>query len=921
MAMAAPLLTTKLYIPPLRADLAPRPRLLGQLDDGLRQGRRLTLVSAPAGFGKTTLVAGWIYTLAREVAWLSLDEDDNDPVQFLTYLIAALQQVDGRIGRTLQQILGSPQLPPLPNVVTLLINDVAAAGVPLVLVLDDYHFITSDAIHGALCFLLEHQPPLLHLIISAREDLPLPLPQLRARGQVTEIRAHDLRFTVEEAAVFLDRTMGLSLSAEAVAALEARTEGWVTGLQLAALALQEDAATHAGDLAGFKDGDRYVTDYLIAEVLQRQPPHIQTFLLQTSILDRMCASLCDTLLGRGDGEQRSRGEKALPRSPAPPLLCSTANSQETLEYLDHANLFIVPLDHRREWYRYHRFFAEALRTRLASQEQMALHRKAARWHEAHGLTSQAIAHMLAYAAMSGDWDDAERLIRLTAEETVFRGSVLTALNWLDALPDARVRADGDLAAVKGWVLALTGRFAQAEEYAAAAETQTSEVSGEPKVRTTAEVFGKAAALRAFTAVFGRHDHVAGLALARRAQNLLPADQSQWRALTLWVMAEAQEHTCLITEAIATLREAHQEAGRTSQRQIFTAMVDLFLATTLDLNGQRREAVAVCEEAIARHTDDAGNVSPAAGLMFSRLGILHYEANRLAAARACLDRGVAFGDMLGSADAMALAYGCSAPTLYAQGETAAALEALQKAHAFATQTNLTYAGWPLAWEADIRLRQGDLTSALRWAQEAGLSPDESPQYIRGEQQLVYARLLIAQGRLVDARRLLARLERFAQERDLRRWLLTIHILQSLVAERLGERAAARETLARALPIAAPQDYVRAFLDEDAQVLALLPAVRHVAPAFVEQVLDYAGGSGLKPAAPSAPPAVQPLIEPLSERELEVLRLIAAGLSNGEIAQKLFITVGTVKRHVNHVYGKLDVHSRTQAVARARELGFV
>ncbi|NOZ27804.1 MAG: AAA family ATPase [Chloroflexi bacterium] len=891
--MTTPLLKTKLYIPPPRPNLVSRPRLFQRLDEGLHTGRRLTLVSAPAGSGKTTLVSEWISRVSLPVAWLSLDEGDNDPARFLAYCIAALRTIEAEagikgssVGATARAMLQPPQLPPLESLLTALINDIADLPVSLMLVLDDYHVITAQPIHQAIAFLLDHLPQNMHLVIITRTFPPLSLSRLRGRGQMSEIRADDLRFTLDEVNEFLNRVMRLGLPSEDVVALQTRTEGWITGLQLAALALQEDQdPTRArAFIAAFTGDDRFVSDYLVAEVLQRQPEVIHHFLRQTAILDRLTASLCDAVLG-------------------------SENSQAMLERLEEGNVFLIPLDRRRQWYRYHRLFAEALRSTLTRDEQMRLHQRAARWFEAHGFTGQAIRHALAYASTSGDWDDAERLIRLAAEETIFEGGVSTARGWLDTLPEKRVRADGELATYKSWVLALTGDMALAETYASAAEALLRQTGSE---KTPDVNLGKLLALRAFIALFAHQDYGEAIRLASDALRRLREDQAHWRIIALWAMAESQERTSNIAAAIATLRTARQ-VGRAQGSQFFAVTIALFLATALQIHGQRRQAVAVCQEAIAQYSDETGRPSPVVGSIFSQLGRLYYEANQLELARKYLDQGLTLSEQLALDNSIMASLGFSAPTLYAQGETEAALQALQRAYKLALQTGLADADWYLAGEVNIRLRQGDLAFAQRWAEMAGMSSGDTPQYVHIEQHLVYARLLLALERLSDARRWLDRLERFTRERGLFRWLITTHILQALAAQQCGEHLAAREYLSQALKRAAPEDYFRAFLDEDKRVVTLLPEVRHVAPQFVDRLLDFAGSPG-----PRVGIVASPLVEPLSGRELEVLALIAAGLSNREIAQRLCIAVGTVKRHLNNIYGKLGAHSRTQAIAIARNL---
>jgi LuxR family maltose regulon positive regulatory protein len=689
--------------------------------------------------------------------------------------------------------------------------------------------------------------------------------------------------------------MHLPLSPEDVETLESRTEGWITGLQLAAVAALSSGQTPTHLLrqarldpegseafvASFAGDNRYVLDYLVEEVLQGQPKATRRFLRQTAIVDRLTASLCDALT---DGR----------------------DSQTVLEQLEEANLFVIPIDHRREWYRYHRLFAEALRTMLDIQEQTDLHQRAAHWYEKHGYTNQAIKHALARASVSGEWVEAERLIRRTADASIHAGSLMTVAGWLDALPAERVHASGELATYKGWVLVLTGEIDPADDYARVAE-KCLRASGKSDGS-----LGRLLVLRAFIAVFGQQDYGSAVELAADALQLLDEDQTHWRAIALWAMAESQERTANITEAIATLRRANSSRHALDE-MVFSATVELFLATALYLHGQRREAVSVCTEAIERHTDEAGQLSPVAGMITSWLGMLYYEANDLEQARVYLEQGLALCQRIGLEAALLFAYGCLAPMLWAQGDRDGALAALDKAREFAARSGLTEADPFLAREVNMRLRQGDLSFGQRWAQRLELSPDSEPDYLGIERHVAYARLLLAQGRLPDAQHWLAQLESFTQERGLDRWLLTVRILQSLTFAGLGDRSSALDRLSQAVQIAAPEDFFRAFLEEDERVLGLVPGVREVAPAFVDQLMIFAGIHRSDPE-----PAIQGLIEPLSKRELEVLVLIAGGFSNREIAQKLFIAQGTVKRHINNIYGKMDVRSRTQAVARAREL---
>jgi LuxR family maltose regulon positive regulatory protein len=867
----------------------PRPRLIERLDEGLRLERKLTLVSAPAGFGKTTLITEWACNTTREVAWVSLDSGDNDPIRFLTYIIAALRQVDGGIGRTVQDLLQSPQPPPMQNLVMLLINDIAASPTPFILILDDYHTVPFEEVHQITDFILTHQPLSMHLTISTRESVSLPsLSRLRVRDQVTEIKERDLRFTKEEAAAFLNLTMGLRLSPAAITILENRTEGWVAGLQLAALALQEREEDTERLVAAFTGDAQYVVDYLLAEVMERQPETTRSFLRQTAILDRLTPPLCDAVTGR-------------------------ENSQEMLARLEEANVFLTPIDQKREWYRYHPLFAQFLRARIDPEEQKKLHQRAVRWYENYGLLNPAIDHALALAELSAHFDDAERLICLAAEESILNGNVMTVRGWLDGLPEERVRSSGELATFKTAVLTLSGEGRLATTYADIAEARLRQTDA------PTEGLGKLLVLRSFSTLLIDQDYEQASELAAQALQMLAEDQPHWRIIALWAMAESQERTGDITAAISTLREARQ-VGRASSSQLFPAALEYFLASALHLHGKRREAIAVCTEALEQYTDVEGHISPLAGLILVQLGVLHYEANQLKDARECFTQGQHLNEQLAWGDYFPVSYGFPALTLHALGETEAALEALRQAQQVTVQTGFGDTSWAPALETNIRLQQGDLAFALRWAQTAGFSLDDTPEYIRMESHLTYARLLLAQRQLSDARRWLARLENFTRERSLHRWLLTTHILQALTTERSGDHAAALERTTRAVRFAAPEEYRRAFLDEDAQIANLLAQTRHVAPAFIEQLL--AAFPGVIPdQRVVAEPASSPLIDPLSERETEVLRLMAAGLSSPEIAEELVIAVSTVRSHIKSIYSKLDVHSRYEAVERATVLQLI
>jgi len=875
-----PPLATKLMIPPLRPQRVKRPRLLARLDEGLAAERRLTLVSAPAGFGKTTLLSEWAASQDHPVAWLALDEGDNDPMRFLTYLITALQGIDPALGGVVRDLLGTPQVPTPDLLVPMLINNLAAFPRLFTLVLDDYHVITSSAVHAALNALLQNPLPPLHLVLSTREDPPLPLARLRARGQITELRERDLRFELDEISAFLQQTMRLSLPPRAAQALESRTEGWAAGLQLAALALQEHQTDAEHFIAAFAGSDRYVMDYLIEEVIQHQPEHIRVFLVQTAILDRLTASLCEALTGYPD-------------------------CQALLEQLETANLFVIPLDHERVWYRYHRLFAEVLRATLQPEDEQHLHGRAAAWYEAHGMIEEAIEHAAAHAEASGDLKAFERLVVRAGEDMLAKGSVQTVGRWLGRLPDKHIRTDAALAIYQGWLLAIGGEADKAEEFAQVAENLLEQGSKQPADARSLLT------LRAFLAVMYRQDYEEAIRLGAAALEGGNLPRAHWPAIAMWVLGEAQERTRPIDEAIATLRELSRTAHQLAPK--FSGLIlDNTLIAALHMHGQRREAVRLCAEALQRHVDSSGRYTPTAGLLLSRLGALHYEANDLDQAWQYHEQGNEISLSVAVGTLQAFTCGTAALTLAAMGDPERALRTLNQAYERAMLTPQDQ-GWLQAYEVAIHLDMDDLTFARRWADQVAFSSEDNLAYTPVEQYVIYGRVLIALDHLEQADRWLAHLARFTEERRLHRPRLSTHLQQALIAEAKGDRSAARAHLEAAVQIAAPEGLIRPFLDEDAEVLELLPAARHIAPGFVEQVLE-AGGLDAQRRRTDA----QPLDEPLSERELEVLTLIADGLANSEIAARLYITVGTVKRHINHIYGKLGVGSRTQAVARAREL---
>jgi LuxR family maltose regulon positive regulatory protein len=884
--MPMALLATKLYVPAPRAELVPRSRLVERLNASLGQCR-LTLISAPAGFGKTTLVASWLFEPKPEaktenrVAWLSLDENDNDPARFTTYLLAALQQIDAQIGQAAQAMMQSPQ-PPAPELLlTSLINDMAATPQPFILILDDYHLIHTLPIHQQLAFLLEHQPPHMHLVIVSREDPPLPLSRLRARGQVMDIRQDDLQFTPEEATDFVRRTMALDLPPADIAVLQRRTEGWIAGLQLAALSVQHSADPRRF-VAEFAGSQRYILDYLIEEVFQRQESGVQDFLVQTSILDRLTAPLCDAVTERDD-------------------------SRQVLLALDQANLFIVRLDESRQWYRYHRLFRDLLRTQGEGLNRADLHLRAARWYEQNGFLEEAIGHALA----AEDWDEAERLMEPAGAQAINNGQFATLNRWLDALPEERLRRSAELAALKGLVSFPAGQFDAAESWAGLAGDLLP-----PDAAPSSQAM--VVCLQIYLADI-KNDNPKVIELALRALALLKeGDPHGLRGAALSNLASAQVVMGGIPAATQTLRELAR-FGQEEGHPISAVSALSSLAWLEHLQGRAREALALGHQALDSCVDARGNRLPLAGHAHVGLGLIYYDLNELDQARVHLAQGVELSRLLGLSSGAMEAEFKLAQIQQLMGETKTAMASVAGMRRTTAQLHLALLDSLVgAWEADFELRVGNVDAAVRWAESAGLLPTDSPDFSREAEYLTYARVLLAQKRPAEARTLLANLERYARSGGLVRSLITVCILQAEAQLALGEKGLALARLEEAVRLAAPEGYRRAFLDEGPVVLALLPGVRHSAPQFVDSLpaLAQAGRS-----RDHIAPGEQPLIEPLSERELEVLGLMAEGLSNQEIADKLFISVGTVKTHVHNICGKLGVGSRTQAAAQARELGLL
>ena len=945
--MAIPILKTKLYLPPKLLRAVPRPRLHARLDEGLRPGCKLILISAPAGFGKTTLASEWIWSKkygvrptvgpsteaesrlavggsrphaghetasspAPHFAWLSLDRGDDDPARFLAYLAAALRSacvdLDGEVLSALQ----SPQSPAAETtaVVTALLNVLAEAPGPLVMVLDDYHEITEQPVHDALYFLLDHLPPHVHLLLSTRIDPPWPLARLRARRAMIELRTPDLRFTLDEAATFVNAVMGLDLSAEDLAVLDARAEGWASGLQMAALALQGSSGVDRPQNAArfiqeFGGSHRFVLDYLVEEVLERQPAEMQRFLLQTSILDRMSAALCDAVRC---GTQRTASQ--------------SVDSRARLDALERANLFVVPLDGERRWYRYHRLFADLLRARLqrtqTPEQVAALHRRASAWLEQHDLLPQAIEHALA----AQDWERTADLIAGHAEPALLRGEVVTFWRWIDALPKPALRARPTLCFYYALTLLWRGRSL------VAIESLLQDIEACEGTLT-----GKAAALRGLLAAFQGQISLA-IQLSRRALEQLAPEERFARSYVTWMQQliqlgirdQAQDGSLGSDEsAFDASRTLSQKTGNV----LLAFMVENNRAELLMRRGYLERSAAVYRQALEQATDARGNRMPIAGQALVGLGELARLKGALEEAEGYFVEGIRLLQEWTRVGAQEGYVGLSR-VLWSRGERTRAWEALEKARKLAADYDLTELDdmTVALVQAALWSMQGNVQAVQTWAEGLGLyayidtplheARDDPYEHRMIKYALpILARTLIAQERAADALRALAPLPAIAERRGRPGLQTEVHALQALAWRALGDLPAAFDALARALALAEPEGYVQVFLDEGAPMRALLVAFRPSAARlcpFVDRLL------GIE-AEEAAAGERQSIVEPLSEREQEVLRLLRTPLTQPEIADRLYVSVNTIRSHVKHIYEKLGVHGRTEAVERAQKLGLL
>lgn len=926
-------LATKLYIPTLPPKVVLRPRLIERLNEGLCQdkgfGQILTLISAPAGFGKTTLVSEWVPGCQRPVAWLSLDEGDNHLTRFLGYIIAALQTIVADFGTDLFNALQSAQPPPPESLLIPLLNEIAAIPTDFIFVLDDYHVIDSEAVNDILAYFIEHIPPRMHLVITTREDPALPISRLRARGQLTELRAADLRFTPAEAAEFLNRVMGLDLCEEDIAVLDNRTEGWIAGLQLAALSMRghEDVS---GFIRAFAGDHRYIVDYLVEEVLKRQSEPVRRFLLQTAILDRLNGPLCDAVTGQTGGKAR-------------------------LDALQRGNFFIVALDDRQHWYRYHHLFVEVLRVNLLAEQPdivADLHRRASIWYQAHNAPAEAIRH-----ALTGeDFARAAEMIECVFPEMTRSRQEVTLLGWLRALPNELVRQRPVLCNLYAGVLMQTGALDGVEQWLRAAGRWLEPGgSGERAGASSAEMLvTNHKEFRRLPAAV--ENHQAGLALllghaeetllhARRALDLAPADDAlghgsaaALQGLAFWTMGDLESGQRMYAEGIVWLRQA----GYLSDVMgCALALADIHLA-----QGHLREATRTYQRALQLATDQGTPIMRGTADMHVGLSEVYREQNELQAAAHSLTRAREQGEHTGLPQNRYRWRVALAGIRQAEGNLDGALELLDEAERVYTGDFSPNVRPIAAMKARVWAAQGRVGEALDWAHEKKLTDADDLSYLREFEHITLARILLAcykhEGEkpvIPAASALLGHLLEAAESGGRASSVLEILILQALLQHAQGNRNAALPPLQQALALAEPEGYARMFVDEGAPMEQLLleASAQGIHPTYVGKLLaafavDHQRrfeDEAARLPAPRLPDLVTAeaqsgkniLVEPLSQRELEVLRLFRTELSGPEIARELMVALSTLRTHTKSIYSKLNVNSRRAAVKQAIDLHLI
>jgi LuxR family maltose regulon positive regulatory protein len=893
--MEIPLLTTKFNIPFPHQGIIPRPQLLKHLDAGREGG--ITLVSAPAGYGKTTLVSSWLNTIPTPAAWFSIDEGDNDLFRFLTYFATALQSRFPDTGESILIGVQSLQPPPTEHLLTTLLNEISDLQTNFILILDDYHFIDSQPVHDALNFIIDHMPPHMHMVITGRIDPPLHLSRLRVNGLLNEIRAAELRFKLDEATTFLDQMSGLKISQADIQALEDRTEGWIAGLQLAAISMRGHENI-SGFVQAFKGSHRFVIDYLVEEVLSQQSDSTRDFLLKTSILERMNAALCNAVVDRQD-------------------------SQEVLEQLEKDNLFVVPLDLERNWYRYHHLFAEFLHQRLNEKQDSEvsdLHLRASRWHQQNDFITNALRHALA----ANDFQLAVNLIEINGMKRIMEGEVKTVYQWLNDIPNEHLESNPLLSIYQAWVLFLSGQLIAAEHSLQNAElvirSRISLSQDQPAAVPDKEMLAEVLTIRSFVVRNQPGGSQHGIELAKQALQDLPSDNQN-----LLGLANMSIGTCyrdidemeLSISAYSSAVDLCLNAGN-----YLAAINSIFqLSRMYAMQGQLHQAELICRKGLLESKQRSARGLrriPAEGMLHVGIGTILYEWNEIESAEHSLREGIRLGELSGFWDTALMGRIFLSRVQQSKGNHQEALTVNEIALNSARESDSPIAyRTTAANRARLWITQGNLADAEPWAREIELDPSDEISYLHEFEQITLARYYLAADQPDAASKILQQLLTSVEVSDRRGTVIQILGVQSLVLNDLGKFDQAVELLERALSFAHPEGYRRAFLDLGPELALILHGViaeDGLMKSYAQELLSVSTEAAQSQTISKTPA----LVEPLSERELEVLTLMNQGLSGPEIADQLFVSVNTVKTHIKNIYGKLGVNKRFDAIDRAQKL---
>ncbi len=899
--MSIPLLLTKFHIPTPGARIVHRHQLIHLLEEGRENNVSLILVCGPAGYGKTTLVSDWVQACQqahpRQFAWLTLESGDDDLTRFVTYFIHALQRIHPGFGDGVLKMLQThkPQSPAV--LATLLVNQLSELTGRVFLILDDFHLLTAQPIQDFMSFLVDHQPSQMCLVLLTRTDPPLPLARLRARGQLLELRQSALCFSLDEAGEFTNRSMELGLTPDQVAFLAKQTEGWISGLQLAAISLRQEQE-RSDFFEAFSGEHAFIADYLAEEVLGRLPETVRTFLLQTSILERLTAPLCEAVTGQH-------------------------GAREMLHLLLDSNMFILPLDERHAWYRYHRLFADLLRKRLQEVQGVEvpdLHRRASRWFIAHDMRDLAIEHAIA----GEDYEEAARLLEQVAENMLMYGQAVTLLRWLDVLPQEILLSRPALLLLKAFALFLCG---QSPAQAGALIQELSE-SG-----AGADYQGELLTIQAMLAIL-RGQPGETIRLSAEAMRQLPAQRVFFRSLAADSLGMGRTLAGDYPGAMEAFEQV-VEISQQSDNVMMTLMALSNLAGLRYMQGQLRAAIRTCQQVVELATQRIDRGTPMLGKALFNLGEMLREQGDLDGAQVYLLESAGMMERF-SEIGLSLAYLAIGRLYTLRQDWSAAQAYLDKARQRAQVSHMTWIDDRLVDVAQARywITRGELEQVVEWARQRDLL-DRAPaeiflqaersasvrELLQGE-TLMLARLYLARHQAEKALEMLSFLQEQAEQRGQLRRVIEVLALKALALQAMGNTDLALQTIGKALALAAPEGYQSAFVDEGEPMARLLyqASAQGISPGYAGKLLATLSRDVQTP-APSSTSSAADLVEPLSARELEVLQLIAEGLSNNEIANRLYISLSTVKGHTSHIYGKLGVKNRSQAVAYAHSLGLI